>query len=309
MTKYNQRVFGCAIVKAINANYNADFSHQPRLLPDGTAYATDKAFKYLVRNYWVKNLKEDHNYTLYFKRLNQELKPYDLDQAYSSKFGAIEKGKDAKISVLKNLLSCLDVRTFGATFANKKSKIALSIHGPLQISHGINRYPESEVITEQIMSPFRDDKGDSMSDATTLGTQHKLAEGHYVHHFSLNPSNLSGHIPQGAEGFPSISSDDIVQIKNGFCRGATYYDSAAKAGIENELMLWVQLKEGSQIVLPSFVQLIDVDKSGIIDLAKVSQLLDRAHIASEIDTIELYYDKNITQVINAPQAAIQHEIS
>jgi len=48
---FKNRIFGCAVVRAINANYNADFSHQPRTLPDGTVYATDKAFKYLIKNY------------------------------------------------------------------------------------------------------------------------------------------------------------------------------------------------------------------------------------------------------------------
>ena len=33
---FKNRVFGCVIVKSINSNYNSDFSHQPRTLPDGT---------------------------------------------------------------------------------------------------------------------------------------------------------------------------------------------------------------------------------------------------------------------------------
>ena len=51
MAEFKNRVFGCAVVKAVNANYNADFSGQPRTLPSGTVYATDKAFKYTVKNY------------------------------------------------------------------------------------------------------------------------------------------------------------------------------------------------------------------------------------------------------------------
>lgn len=51
MTEFKNRVFGCAVVKAINSNYNADFSGQPRTLPSGVVYATDKALKYTVKNY------------------------------------------------------------------------------------------------------------------------------------------------------------------------------------------------------------------------------------------------------------------
>ena len=48
---FKNRVFGCVVIKSVNSNYNADFSHQPRTLPDGSVYATDKALKYTVRNY------------------------------------------------------------------------------------------------------------------------------------------------------------------------------------------------------------------------------------------------------------------
>ena len=55
--EFNNRVFGCVVVKSINSNYNADFSGQPRTLPDGTVYATDKALKYAIRNYWMKKMQ------------------------------------------------------------------------------------------------------------------------------------------------------------------------------------------------------------------------------------------------------------
>ena len=51
MAEFKKRVYGCAIVKAINSNYNADFSGQPRTLPDGIVYATDKAFKYSIKKF------------------------------------------------------------------------------------------------------------------------------------------------------------------------------------------------------------------------------------------------------------------
>ena len=38
MTEFKNRVFGCVAVKAINSNYNADFSGQPRTLPNGKVF-------------------------------------------------------------------------------------------------------------------------------------------------------------------------------------------------------------------------------------------------------------------------------
>jgi len=85
MSEFKNRVFGCAMVKAINSNYNADFSGQPRTLPNGVVYATDKAFKYTVKNY-LRDVYSDKEYILYFKRLKTEFTPDDLTDAYKRKF-------------------------------------------------------------------------------------------------------------------------------------------------------------------------------------------------------------------------------
>ena len=53
MNDFKNRVFGCVIVKAVNANYNADFTHQPRTLPDGTVYATDIETESLSFSYCI----------------------------------------------------------------------------------------------------------------------------------------------------------------------------------------------------------------------------------------------------------------
>ena len=74
---------------------------------------------------------------------------------------------------------------FGALLRPGKKNI--SIHGTCQITHGLNRFPEDVIYSEQIMSPFRN-PGDEQRN-TTLGSQSRLEEGHYVHHFSVNPKN------------------------------------------------------------------------------------------------------------------------
>lgn len=57
---FNNRCYGIVIIKSENSNFNADFTGNPRRLPDenGTIYATDKAFKYAIRKYWVNNGKD-----------------------------------------------------------------------------------------------------------------------------------------------------------------------------------------------------------------------------------------------------------
>lgn len=310
---FNNRVFGCAIIKSINSNYNADFSHQPRTLPDGTVYATDKALKYSVRNYWNKVLNEK---VFYFKSLTEEMSPRTLDETLEKHFGKIEESDKNKLrlKVLKSILSCLDVRLFGGTYAGKTN---ISIHGTCQITHGINRFPENVIYSEQIMSPFRNpSEKNADSTMTTLGTQSKLREGHYVHHFSVNPKNIEEDVKRinstantkdlfnaNAESVIGLTTEDISKLKEGLRKGASFYDSAAKAGTENEVLLWVQLREGSKIVLPSFVELVDVKADRTIDFERVKAILSKEHIAKEIEKIEVFYNKGITTVINLPSNA------
>jgi CRISPR-associated protein Csh2 len=407
---FKNRVFGCAIIKSINSNYNADFSHQPRTLPDGVVYATDKTLKYSIRNYWDKVLNEK---VFYFKSLNDKMQPRTLDEKYlqlfekfkttitSDKFclfyfngeniegiipnqpkspqvkkilkglgeeselknyeqhlkflatkdvqvissseiknsfeeedeefyfyvdknKSIKKidGEKSEIETLcgmlieamggginrkehmKDMLSCLDVRLFGGTYAGKTN---ISIHGTCQITHGVNRFPENVIYSEQIMSPFRNPSEKNVdSTMTTLGTQSKLKEGHYVHHFSINPQNIAEDAKRVQN--EGLIMSDIDKLKEALRKGVSYYDSAAKSGTENELLLWVQLKEDSKIVLPSFVELVTVSENREIELIKIKELLAKSHIKSEIEKIELYYNKGITKVINAPEGAIEIEL-
>lgn len=305
---FKNRVFGCVIIKSLNSNYNADFTHQPRTLPDGTVYATDKALKYSVRNYLSKNYSNEKIF--YFKSLNAEMQPRDLDQTYSRYFGDFPKSdkKDSskvRKTVLANLLQCIDVRIFGGTFASAGAN--LSLHGTVQISHGVNRFGEGIIFSEQISSPFRNSNEKSVdSMQTSLGTQFKLKEGHYVHHFSVNPRNLEEMASIVASD--GLTTADITKLKEGLRNGVTFYDSAAKAGTENELLLWVQLKENSKLVLPSFVELININNEREIDLTKLSALLSKEHVRSQVEKVEVFYDKTVTKVINLPTEAVELEL-
>lgn len=294
MTQFKNRVFGCAIVKSINSNYNADFSHQPRTLPNGVVYATDKALKYAIK-YYIKNV---HNLKLmYFKTMKSDFVPMSLDEAYSHHFPDSGASKN---EVAKNLLQRLDVKLFGATFAkrSKDGNIAISIHGPVQINHGVNIWKENNIFSEQIMSPFRNPKdkkdGDGEAEdkeATTLGRQSKLQEGHYLHHFSVNPHNLNEVIKLAGDETLQISEENIVILKDSLQKAVTFYDSASKAGTDNEFLLWVKLNENSKTVLPNFSTLVKLDKNADgeiqIDLSDFAKVFENNK--EEIESVEIYY--------------------
>jgi len=303
---YSKRIFGAAIIKAINANYNADFSGQPRTLPNGVVYATDKALKYAVKNFLKESYSSEK--VFYFKRFNEEFIPYSLDDAFATAFPEHKEEKDKKV-IAKDLLSCIDIRLFGATFA-KKSKtnnVAISIHGPVQITHGVNIWHENNFYSEQIMSPFRNpNENNEDNSATTLGRQSRLHEGHYLHHFSVNPKNLEDITELAGKDTKVLSPDDISKLKEALQKGVTYYDSAAKAGCENELLVWVTLNPESKLVLPNFTQLIKMEKEKVdgrvqLDLGELKKVIE-ANVA-EVESIEIILNKASIEIKNAPQNA------
>ncbi len=300
MTNFNKRVFGATIVKAINSNYNADFTGQPRTLPNGVVYATDKAFKYTVKNY-IKDIYNKEK-VFYFKNLNENMNPISLDESYIKHFEKFPEGKKIKNEVACNLLKCIDIRLFGATFAGKTN---ISIHGPVQINHGVNIWNENNIFTEQITSPFSNKSNDPDAERgmTTIGRQSKLEEGHYIHHFSVNPNNLEEIVRLAGQDAPNLSEEDINILKEAMRRGATYYDSASKAGTENELLIWVELKEGSKIVLPNFNNLIKMspekqDGKAILDLGELTKKLNQ--LTSEVGKIEIYRNDSSIIIENIP---------
>lgn len=303
MVQFKNRVFGAAIVKAVNSNYNGDFSGQPRTLPSGTVYATDKAFKYTIKNY-IKDVYTGEK-VFYFKRLNEDFNPLTLEDTYLKVFD-VKEAKDKKV-VAKDILSCIDIRLFGATFAmkGKAGNIALSVHGPVQVNHGINIWGENNIYSEQITAPFST-PGDKDKEMTTIGRQSKLEEGHYLHHFSVNPKNLEEIVTLAGSDADNLTDEDINKLKEAMRRGATYYDSASKAGTENELLIWVQLKENSKLVLPNFNNLIELkrekqDGKVVLDLLKLKEELKK-HV-SEIESIEIYKVDASVILENQPDGA------
>jgi CRISPR-associated protein Csh2 len=312
MTEFKNRVFGCAIVKAVNANYNADFSGQPRTLPSGIVYATDKAFKYTVKNY-LKDVYPNEK-VFYFKSLNENLNPISLDETYVKYFGEYPKNDKKKESikpiVARNLLSCIDIRLFGATFAGQTN---ISVHGPVQVNHATNIWSENHIYNEQITSPFSNKADDPEAEKgmTTIGRQARLEEGHYLHHFSINPHNLFDITSMAGADCAKLTDEDIAKLKEAMRRGATWYDSASKAGCENEMLVWVQLKEESKVVLPNFTELVVLQSEKeegkcVYDFAKLRDVLKK--IVNEIESIDIFYNNQTCQLKNLPENANQNDL-
>jgi len=185
--------------------------------------------------------------------------------------------------------------------------LAISIHGPVQINHGVNIWAENQIFSEQIMSPFRNpDEKSAEKQATTLGRQSKLQEGHYLYHFSVNPGNLQEVVKLAGEGASNISDNDISKLKEAMSRGVTWYDSASKSGSENEALIWIVLKENSKLVLPNLTQLVKMkdqkdDGKVILNCEELKKTIENFN--DQIETIEVFINKASIKIENAPETA------
>lgn len=91
---FNKRVYGLVIIKSENSNFNADFTGNPRRLPDenGTIYATDKALKYAIRKYWIED-KDDNG------------KPKNNVFVWKSYEKGSVRTRDQRMSFMKDIIS------------------------------------------------------------------------------------------------------------------------------------------------------------------------------------------------------------
>lgn len=304
----NKKVYGVIGISSIMANWNADFSGYPKSLSDGTIFGSDKALKYPMKKMWQNEGKK----VLYIKtmKFSQQkngsitLVPNSLKERYEHLFDVkdLSKCKDSK-EVLANLMQAVDVKNFGATFAESKNNF--SITGAVQFGQGINKYDDSVPEEQQILSPFRVD-GEKESEAknSTLGTKIVSNEAHYFYPFSINPKAYDELISLGVtDGY---TEDDYQNFKRTALVAATSFSSNSKEGCENEFALFVETKE--DIYLPSLVQYIEFEKIGKKN--KIIINCDLFENMNGILDIEIYYNPHTTVLENnIANAKIYHIVT
>ena len=283
----NNRVYGVIGIKSIMANWNADFSGQPKSISTGEIFGSDKALKYPMKKMWENNGER----VLYIKSLKTEdkkdevkIRPKSLKERYEEIFKVedLKKEKD-KNNVMKNLFKAIDVRTFGATFAEEGNNI--SITGAVQIGQGFNKYVDTTVEEQQILSPFRDGTKDD-ADSSTLGTKIVSSEAHYFYPFVINPLAYKNYVEMGAtEGY---TEDDYKKFKEVALVSATAFNTNAKLGCENEFAIFVETEK--DLYLPDLAQYIvfsKVNGQDIITL-KFEELINK--LSDRVLNIEIYYN-------------------
>ena len=293
--KKNNRVYGIISIGAYMANFNADLSGYPKATTDNSIFGSDKALKYPMKKMWqlqgepvlyIKSFKISDDKKATDEDAAGKMQPRDLNERYTQLFGALDE-KTASGVVLGTLFRAIDVMNFGATFAEKKQNI--SITGAVQICQGFNKYDGTSVISQEILSPFRNsNKKSENALASSIGTKIMTDEAHYVYSFSVNPANYDDFIGI-ADGFEGYTVEAYEKFKLAARLATTAFNTNSKSGCENELSLFIELKENSKLFLSNldrYVKVTKNDESTLYDLTSLTQILE-PHL-DEIEVIEVY---------------------
>lgn len=291
----NKRVYGVIGISSVMANWNADFSGYPKTISDGRTFGSDKALKYPMKKMWENEGKK----VLYIKSMTFKenkgeisLVPRSLKERYDFLFGEPTKAeaKDSK-KVLTDLMTAVDVKNFGATYAESGNNIAIT--GAVQVGQGFNVYEQTEPQEQQILSPFRDsskekEKGEAKN--STLGTKIVSDEAHYMYPFVINPQAYKELIELGVtEGY---TEDDYQNFKRTSLVCATSFATNAKEGCENEFALFVETEQ--DVYLPNLTSYIRFQKEEEKNVISVTCGNLIKELGQKVLAVEIYYNMNTT---------------
>ncbi len=275
------RVYGAIGIKAKMANWNADFTGRPKSTSNGDIFGSDKALKFPMKKMW-ENQGKDVLFTKKLTTISDKTVPMTLAEQYKNLVGKEAKSSNSN-KVLKNLFNFIDVKNFGATFAEEGQNI--SITGAVQFGQGFNKFDNTNVEVQDILSPFRNPKDKTgkefineqgegkVRDQSTLGTKITVDEAHYFYGFSINPKNYDEYKEILGDDFKGYRQEDYEEFKKVALTSATAYSTNSKFGCENEFALFVECND-SECYLPDLSDYIEFDsEKREIDLSKIEELV------------------------------------
>ncbi len=263
------RVYGAIGIKAKMANWNADFTGRPKSTSNGDIFGSDKALKYPMKKMWENEGKK----VLFIKSWKEQkgsTVPKQLGERYAELFKEIDKKSTTTKEVMTNLFECIDVKNFGATFAVEGQNI--SITGAVQFGQGFNKFDDTNIEIQDILSPFADSTKEDAKQST-LGTKITVDEAHYFYGFSINPNNYNEYKEVLDSDFRGYTEEDYTKFKKVALTSATAYSTNSKFGCENEFALFVECKD-EDTYLPDLSDYIkfDSDKREV-DLSEIEELV------------------------------------
>lgn len=242
-------------------------------------------------------------YVKSYKNEKGNLRARTLSERFEQLFETEVKSIKDKKELVKYLFSATDVKNFGATFAEGSNNI--SITGAVQIGQGLNKYEDTTVEIQDILSPFVDSTKKDTAQNTSIGKKIVSNEAHYFYPFSVNPENYDIYTKE-IEDLEGYTREDYEKFKKGCLIAATAYNTNSKSGCENEFAIFVECKENSKLYLANLDQYIKFEKNDegkdIIDISELEEILNEEKTKQEIEKVEIYYNSYTTNLIGARES-------
>lgn len=194
----SKKIDFATILRVSKANPNGDplNGNRPRTDYDGYGEISDVCIKRKIRDRIME--KKNSEYSILIQSDDRK-----VDNATSIK-NRIDLALDSKLKKDEFMkLACLtwfDVRAFGQVFAFKSSKkadkdgddsddtgMSIPVRGPVSIHSAFSVVPVSTDSIQIVKSVNGEDTKDGKRSTDTMGMKHRINEGIYVFHGSMNP--------------------------------------------------------------------------------------------------------------------------
>lgn len=289
----NKRVFGVIGISAKMSLWNADFSGYPRTMSSGQIFSTDKPLKWMMKQFWemqnlVQSGKSDILTLRSYLLRSGKLAVRKLEERYEYLTGEkCQEGNAEKI--LKNLFTMTDVRQFGFTFA--VGKLSMNSTGAVSIGQGLNQYQGTEVLSNDILSPYQSDEKKSQA---SVGNQILTDEAHYVFPMSVNPMVYRSFEALGVTN--GYTEEDLARLKEACTQAVNCYHSCARSNCANEFFFVVETDLSFNIpAIETYVQFVNGEDGGLPTyVVDVDTLVSK--YGSHIQNMECYYNPKLVQV-------------
>ena len=245
------RVFGLVSVIAKNSSWNSDFNHSPKKYED-TYFASDRALKYAVRHLleqmgknvliknWVKDIKGSGKSSTIEMMTSKELKEH-----IKKEFGE---------EIHKAFWKFDDVRQFGMVYDG------IGIHGPVQISQGIDKYGQGFTYQDDLTGRMVfESKSDSSKETRGMASREFLTEAHFVYDFSVNPKNIE--FLREIKGYEhcGYSEEDFETLVECLLYGPANVKSTQKMNCFTGFLLYIEMQDGEKTLLANLQGKIKIE--------------------------------------------------
>lgn len=271
MNNLKSNIYAILGVGAKNSNWNADFDGNPKTDGNGNIKGSPYALQFCIKKSWF-----NRGEMVLGVRTNNGKNVNQLKDRYENLFDTKIDKNTSICDIKSNLDKTRDCKNFGYVFA-PKGAVSTQSQGVVQICDGLNKYEDTVINTETILSPYASAEDNGMS---TNGARVTTDEAHYLYPVTITPNGSD------------YTEEDYIDFKETSLNAVSLYNSKSKTGCTNEIGIFVKVKEEYNYILAlgdltDYVDVYKEENKLIHDLTRLEVLLNDCK--EKIIDVEIYY--------------------